>query len=186
MGFDMLILAGFAIDPEARAIIDESPLPKLQVQYASISPDVILADLLKTTRGSQLFTVFGEPDIDVNHVGDRFVVKLRGVDIYDPITGQVHQSAAKEVPAWFLDDDYDGLTFRISQAFFPKEATVRNPWDKLENALGSVVDAERMETFRGLESLPFKAGKEKKIAVKVVDVRGNEVMVIGRLNQEKG
>ncbi len=182
-GFDMLIFAGFAVDPEARAVIEEKPLSKLQVHFANISPDVILADLLKTTRGSQLFTVFGEPDIRIRTSRDEYVVNLQGVDIYDPVTGQVHQSEGPDVPAWFLDEDYDGLTFRASQIFFPKEASRKNPWDKLENALRNSLDKERMESFRGLESLPFKAGKDKRIAVKVIDVRGNEVMVTRNLNE---
>jgi adenine-specific DNA-methyltransferase len=185
MGFDVLIIAGFAVDPEARAVIDESPIPKLEVHFANVSPDVIVGDLLKHTRGSQLFTVFGEPDVRITRKNDEYSIKLQGVDIYDPVTGEVHQSDGKEVPAWFLDEEYDGLTFRVSQAFFPKEATSKNPWDRLENALHGVIDTDRIEAFRGLESLPFKPGKEKRIAVKVIDIRGNEVMVVRKLTEEK-
>jgi len=182
LGFDALVLAGFAFDPEAQATILKNPIPKLRVHMAHISPDVIVGDLLKTTKGSQLFTVFGEPDLKVERVKSDSVVELLGVDIYDPVTGEVHSSGASEVPAWFLDEDYDGYTFRIYQAFFPKEATAKNPWDKLENALRGIVDKEKIEMFRGTQSLPFKAGPQKQIAVKVVDNRGNEVMVVKSLN----
>jgi len=185
MGFDVLILAGFAFDPEAQATIQKNPIPKLKVHLSYISPDVIVGDLLKTTRGSQLFTVFGQPDIKLERNGDWFVVKLLGVDFYNPETGEVHSSSAGEIPAWFLDEDYDGYTFRICQAFFPREATAKDPWDRLENALRAVVDKEKMEMFRGTESLPFKAGQEKRIAVKVIDSRGNEVMVVKSLGNRK-
>jgi adenine-specific DNA-methyltransferase len=187
MGFDMLVFAGFAFDPEAQATIQKNPIPKLGVQMAHISPDVIVgaysdSPLLKTTKTSQLFTVFGEPDVKLEKNKDEFTVRLHGVDLYDPTTGEVHSSNANEIPAWFLDEDYDGYTFRIRQAFFPKEATAKNPWDKLENALRGLVDKEKMEKFRGTESLPFKAGPQQQIAVKVIDNRGNEVMVVKSLN----
>lgn len=186
LGYDILVLAGFAFDPEAQATIQKNPLPKLKVHLSHISPDVIVGDLLKTTKGSQLFTVFGQPDIKLERSADGFTLKLLGVDIYNPETGEVHSSNANEIAAWFLDEDYDGYTFRICQAFFPKEATVKNPWDRLENALRGVVDKEKLEMFRGTESLQFKAGQEKHIAVKVIDNRGNEVMVVKSLEDGKG
>lgn len=190
MGFDVLIFAGFAFDPEAQATIQKNPIPKLRVQMAHISPDVIVgaysdSPLLKTTKTSQLFTVFGEPDVKLEKNKDRFTVRLHGVDLYDPTTGQVHSSNADEIPAWFLDEDYDGYTFRICQAFFPKEATAKNPWDKLENALRGLVDKEKMEKFRGTESLPFKVGPQRQISVKVIDIRGNEVMVVKSLGEKE-
>lgn len=190
MGFDVLVFAGFAFDPEAQATIQKNPIPKLRVQMAHISPDVIVgaysdSPLLKTTKTSQLFTVFGEPDVKLEKNKDGFTVRLHGVDLYDPTTGQVHSSNADEIPAWFLDEDYDGYTFRICQAFFPKEATAKNPWDKLENALGGLVVKEKMERFRGTESLPFKAGPQQQIAVKVIDIRGNEVMVVKSLGRKE-
>jgi adenine-specific DNA-methyltransferase len=189
MGFDVLVFAGFAFEPEAQATIQKNPIPKLSVHMAHISPDVIVGaysdrPLLKTTKSSQLFTVFGEPDVLLEKLKDEFKVRLLGVDLYDPTTGEVSSSDANEVPAWFLDEDYDSYTFRICQAFFPREARAKNPWDKLENALRSVVDKERMDAFRGAESLPFRAGEQKQIAVKVIDVRGNEVMVVKSLNDE--
>jgi len=185
LGFDVLVLTGFAFDPEAQATIQKNPIPKLKVHLASVSPDVIVGDLLKTTRGSQLFTVFGQPDIKVEKGAEGLVVKLLGVDIYDPVTGEVHSASADEVPAWFLDEDYDGYTFRICQAFFPKEASAENPWDKLEKALRGVIDKEKMSMFRGTESLPFEGGSEKRIGVKVIDNRGNEVVVV-KLLENRG
>lgn len=185
LGYDVLVLAGFAFDPEARAMIEKNPFPKLKVHFANISPDVIIGDLLKATKASQLFTVFGQPDVRVVKSADGLVVRLLGVDIYNPETGGVHSSTAEEIPAWFLDEDYDGYTFRICQAFFPKEATAKNPWDKLENALRGALDREKMEMFRGTESIPFDVGPEQRIAVKVIDNRGNEVMVVKSLGNRR-
>lgn len=177
MGCDLLIFAGFAFEPEAQTMITKNPLPKLSVHFANISPDVIVGDLLKPARKNQLFAVIGHPDIRIGNQGSSIVVELLGLDIYDPQTGEVHSSSGSEIPAWFLDEDYDGFTFRVCQAFFPKEATKVNPWDRLENALRGTIDKERIETFRGLKSLPFTPGNEQRIAVKVIDPRGNELMI---------
>jgi adenine-specific DNA-methyltransferase len=150
---------------------------------SNIRPDVEMSDLLKSPKGSQLFNVFGQPDIRIKKKDEEYIVELHGVDIYDPTTGKVHPSRPEDVAAWFLDQNYEGYTFCITQAFFPKEATNRNPWDKLENALHGIVSKERMEKLRGTTSLPFKAGDQKRIAVKVIDQRGNEVIVVKKLEE---
>jgi adenine-specific DNA-methyltransferase len=183
MGFNILIFAGFAFDPEAQATIQKTPHPNLQIHMADIRPDVEMHDLLKSPKGSQLFSVFGQPDIRIKKTGEEYVVELKGVDIYDPTTGEVYPSRPEDIAAWFLDQNYDGYTFCITQAFFPKEATNKNPWDKLENALRGIVSKERMEKLRGTTSLPFKAGDQKRIAVKVIDQRGNEVIVVKKLEE---
>lgn len=183
MGFDTLVFAGFTFDPEASATIQKNPHPNLQVHMANIRPDVEMSDLLKSPKGSQLFTVFGQPDVIVKKFGEEYSVQLLGVDIYDPTKGEVHPSRPEDVAAWFLDQNYDGYTFCITQAFFPKEATNRNPWDKLENALHGSISKEKMEKLRGTISLPFKAGDQKRVAVKVIDQRGNEVIVVKKLEE---
>lgn len=179
--YKILILAGFSFEPEVQAFIQKNPHPRLTLQLAHINPDVLVNDLLKTPKGSQIFSVFGQPDVEIRKKNDEYIVELKGVDIYDPITGKTDQSKGENVAAWFLDTDYDGYTFRISQAFFPNPATAKNPWDKLANALRGVVDAEKMEKFKSTVSLPFKSGG-KKIAVKVIDLRGNEVIAVRELN----
>jgi adenine-specific DNA-methyltransferase len=95
------------------------------------------------------------------------------VDIYDPNTGELHQSRGEDVAAWFLDQDYDGYTFCISQAFFPAN---KDAWEKLERALKGSLDPEKFEALRGTVSLPFQPGKHERVAVKVIDMRGNEVI----------
>lgn len=95
----------------------------LRVHFAHIAPDVLVGDLLKTTRASQIFTVFGQPDVGVKRQEDgTYVVELRGVDIYDPVTGKTQHTRGSDVAAWFLDTDYDGKVFHICQVFFPGDA----------------------------------------------------------------
>jgi hypothetical protein len=135
---------------------------------------VLVGDLLKTTRASQIFSVFGQPDVRVKKQEDgTCVVQLRGVDVYNPLTGEVHSTRGEDVAAWFLDTDYDGKTFHICQAFFPSDA---NAWEKLQRALKAEIDAEAFERMRGTVSFPFQPGQHRRIAVKVIDFRGNEVV----------
>ncbi len=192
-GYDVLVLAGFSVDPEAQAFIQKTPIKNLTIHFANVNPDVLVGDLLKTSRASQLFTVFGSPDAVVRPANvetprrgvstNEYVVELRGVDIYDPNTGELHQSRGEDVAAWFLDQDYDGYTFCISQAFFPANA---DAWEKLERALKGTLDPEKFEALRGTVSLPFQPGKHNRIAVKVIDMRGNEVIRVINAVGERG
>jgi adenine-specific DNA-methyltransferase len=177
--YQMLLFAGFAFDPEAQALIQKVPVAGLQVHFANVAPDVLVGDLLKTTRASQIFTVFGQPDVRVDKRGDgTYRVELRGVDIYDPLTGEVQSTRGEDVAAWFLDTDYDGNTFKISQAFFPGDP---DAWEKLQRALKAQIDPEAFEQMRGTISFPFEPGEHRRIAVKVIDFRGNEVVRVVNL-----
>jgi adenine-specific DNA-methyltransferase len=172
--YQMLLFAGFAFDPEAQALIQKVPVAGLQVHFANVAPDVLVGDLLKTTRASQIFTVFGQPDVRVDKQEDgTYRVELRGVDIYDPLTGQVQSTRGEDVATWFLDTDYDGKTFHICQAFFPGDPKA---WEKLQRALKAQIPPEVFEQMRGTVSFPFQPGKHQRIAVKVIDFRGNEVI----------
>jgi adenine-specific DNA-methyltransferase len=173
-GYDVLVLAGFSVDPEAQAFIQKTPIKNLIIHFANVNPDVLVGDLLKTSRASQLFTVFGSPDVKLEKQKDgSYIARLLGVDIYDPNTGELQQSRGEDVAAWFLDQDYDGYTFCISQAFFPSDS---GAWEKLERALRGRLDPEKFEALRGTVSLPFQPGECKRVAVKVIDMRGNEVI----------
>jgi adenine-specific DNA-methyltransferase len=178
-GYQVLIFAGFAFDPEAQALIQKAPVAGLHVHFANIAPDVLVGDLLKTTRASQIFTVFGQPDVRVEEQKDgTYRVELRGVDIYDPLTGEVRSMQGKDVAAWFLDTDYDGKTFHICQAFFPGDP---DAWEKLQRALKAQIPPEVFEQMRSTVSFPFKPGEHQRIAVKVIDFRGNEVVRVVNL-----
>jgi adenine-specific DNA-methyltransferase len=179
--YDDLVFAGFSFDGPAQAVIDEG-VPRLRLHLAHIRPDVNpgMNGLLKEQPGSQLFTVFGRPRTGLQGPDNdgMFTLEMEGVDIYDPVTNNIVPTGAAKVAAWFLDTDYDGRTFCITQAFFPD----RSAWEKLSKALAGVVDPERFEALSGTVSLPFAAGKYKSVAVKVIDPRGNEVMQVHSLS----
>lgn len=180
-GYDALVVAGFSFDGPAQATIEDAQHPKLRIHMASIRPDVNpgMAGLLKEQPGSQLFTVFGQPRTrpEGPNKQSEYVVHMEGVDIYDPVANTIRSTEDSKVAAWFVDGDYDGRTFCITQAFFPDKSA----WDKLANALGGVVSEDAFEKLSGTVSLPFPAGKHKCVAVKVIDPRGNEVMQVHRL-----
>jgi adenine-specific DNA-methyltransferase len=182
-GYEALVVAGFGFDGPAQEKITEAKTkyPKLLIHIAHIRPDVnpAMDGLLKQRPGSQLFTVFGQPRT-VRKGPDtkgEYQVVMQGVDIYDPVTNTIRSTEKQKVAAWFLDGDYDGRTFCITQAFFPD----RSAWKNLSNALGGVVDPKRFEALSGTVSLPFPPGKHKCAAVKVIDPRGNEVMQVHKL-----
>jgi adenine-specific DNA-methyltransferase len=177
-GNDDLVFAGFSFDGTAQAAIQDDSHPRVRIHMAQIRPDVNMGDLLKTTSSSQIFTVSGTPRTELVPLSDaEFKVRMEGVDIYDPVTNSVRSAGADKVAAWFVDADYDGRTFCITQAFFPD----RKAWAKLSKALTGAIDPERFEAFSGTESLPFPAGKHGRVAVKVIDPRGSEVMRVHRL-----
>ena len=179
-GYDGIIFAGFAFDAEAQSNVDHYRAnPQVKAFIAHIRPDMLMTDdtgqsLLKTTATSQLFTVFGEPEIKVNETADGHVIEMLGVDVYDPVTGTVSSARGDRVAGWFVDTDYDGRTFCVCQAFFPDKSA----WKKLGKALKGYIDPDKFEMLTGTTSLPFAPGKHKKVAVKVIDRRGNEVMVV--------
>jgi len=113
----------------------------------------------------------------IEQTDEEFVITLRGVDVFDPVTGEVHSANASKVAAWFIDTDYDGRTFCVCQAFFPDKSA----WEKLQRALKGTIDEEKFDMLTGVESLPFSAGEYQRAAVKVIDHRGNEVMKVVEL-----
>jgi adenine-specific DNA-methyltransferase len=181
--YDELIIAGFSFDAAALDSVQENQHPRQKIHIAHIRPDISpgMDGLLKDTPKSQLFTVFGNPEIKVKKVAnDEYTVELLGVDIYDPLNGEVRSTKAEKVAAWFLDSDYDGRCFCINQAFFPDQ----NAWEKIAKSLGSQADVEAFKALNGTISIPFKIGQHKRVAAKVIDPRGNEVMAIAKLETD--
>ncbi len=177
--YDELVVAGFSFDAEATAVVAEQTHPRLRIHQAFIRPDLNAAmdGLLKDTPRSQLFTVFGQPEITIENTSDGWVCTLEGVDIYNPLDNTVRSAGADKVAAWFLDSDFDGRCFCITQAFFPDQ----NAWEKIAKALGNSADPDAFAALKSTRSLPFPKGKYGRIAVKVIDPRGNEVMAIRKL-----
>ncbi|MBN8508152.1 MAG: site-specific DNA-methyltransferase [Burkholderiales bacterium] len=180
MGYDEVVFAGFGFDAAAQTAIDEATHPKLLLHMALIRPDVAMGELLKTQPGSQLFMVFSAPRVKPPQklADGQFTIEVEGMDVYDPVSNALHPTSRERIAAWFVDTDYDGRTFCICQAFFPD----RRKWDKLARALGDrgVVDEGRFDALAGWQSLPFArptrlpAGAPWRVAVKVIDPRGNE------------
>ena len=179
-GYDELVFAGYGFDAAAQAVIDEGSMSQLRLHMALIRPDVAMGELLKTQPGSQLFMVFSAPRVKPpEHLSDgQWVVEVEGMDVYDPVSGALYPTSRDHIAAWFVDTDYDGRTFCICQAFFPD----RKKWDKLARALGDkgVIDEARFDELTGYRTLAFArppalaAGRPWRVAVKMIDPRGNE------------
>lgn len=181
-----LFVIGFAIQPGASKLIQScEQAVGLPATYVQATMDLLMQDLLKTTRASQVFSVTGSPDVRLirlkrkNGNGPLYQVELLGLDVFDPVTMQTTHHKGDDLPAWSLDTDYDDLVFHVSQAFFPRTSA----WDNLKRSLKGVYDESVWEHLAGTLSEPFSAGSYRKIAVKVIDDRGNELMVVKALDE---
>lgn len=180
-----LYVIGFAIEPNAREAVDQSHLVSdIPATYVQATPDLMMGDLLKNMRSSQIFSVCGLPEVKVRPVkqkqGDsdaKWEVELLGLDVFDPVTMTSTHRNGNDVPAWFLDTDYNSMCFHVSQAFFPRT----NEWDKLKKALKGEFEDSVWEHLAGTVSAPFIPGDHKQIAVKVIDDRGNELLVVKKI-----
>jgi adenine-specific DNA-methyltransferase len=137
-------------------------------------------------RSSQIFSVCGLPEVRIHHKttkdtknGMKYQVELVGMDVFDPVTMEVDHRSGNDVPAWFLDSDYNGLCFHVSQAFFPRTAA----WDNLKKALKGEYDETVWDHLAGTTSAPFEPGEHTQVAVKVIDDRGNELLVVKSLKE---
>lgn len=143
MGFDELVFAGFTFDGAAQVAIQDDPNPNVRAYMVDIPHDVMMDDLLKNTPTAQLFTVFGLPRTELKTTdNDEFIVKMEGVDIYNPVDNTVNSAGADKVAAWFIDSDYNGRDFCITQAFFPD----KKAWDKITRDLKGVIDPECLKS----------------------------------------
>jgi adenine-specific DNA-methyltransferase len=175
-----LYVLGFAIEPNARMLIDQcKDAVGIPSTYVQMTPDLQMGDLLKTMRSSQIFSVCGLPDIAIHKAKEKgkLQVELLGLDTFDPISMQNEKKRGDDVPAWFLDTDYNGLSFHVSQAFFPRTEA----WENLRKALKGDFEESVWEHLSGAVSAPFEIGEQRRIAVKVIDDRGNELMVERKL-----
>jgi adenine-specific DNA-methyltransferase len=174
-----LFVIGFAIAAKARQFIENcQEAIGIPATYIQATPDILMGDLLKHMRSSQIFSTCGLPDVKIHRTGDgKYQVELLGLDVFDPITMEVESEPGRNVPAWFLDTDYNGLCFYVKQAFFPRTSA----WDSLKKALKGSYDDEVWEHLAGTISAPFEPGEQGEIAVKVIDDRGNELLVVKSL-----
>jgi adenine-specific DNA-methyltransferase len=125
--------------------------------------------------------VFGEPDLSVEKTKDgKFVVEIRGVDVYDPTTGEVRSNTTDDIACWFIDTDYDGQSFFVRHAYFlyGGKDTSEGPYDKLRKALRAEIDEGEWMKLYGATSQPFDPPRSGKIAVKVINHFGDEVLKV--------
>jgi hypothetical protein len=167
--------------------------------YVQATPGIMMGDLLKNMRSSQIFSVCGLPEIKIHTVASgvatrrptasagsqipdstfqKYQVELLGLDVFDPATMEPYHRKGEEVPAWFLDTDYNGLCFHVSQAFFPRTGA----WENLKKAPKGEYEESVWEHLAGTVSAPFEAGERRQVAVQVIDDRGDEVLVVGKLD----
>jgi adenine-specific DNA-methyltransferase len=137
-------------------------------------------------RSSQIFSVTGLPDValrrlppEAKGLPQRYEVELRGLDVFDPVSMESEHRSGGDVPAWFLDTDYNDLCFLVSQAFFPRTGA----WESLKKALKGGFEDTVWDHLAGTTSAPFVAGERRKVAVKVIDDRGNELLVVRTLDE---
>jgi adenine-specific DNA-methyltransferase len=184
--YEQLIVIGFAIDATAREFVEKAEMQVgIPVTYVQATPDLVLGDLLKTMRSSQLFSVAGLPDVAVRKLPpeaeaepERYEVELLGLDAFDPVEMAAQHRSGGDVPAWMLDTDYNGMVFHVSQAFFPRTGA----WDSLKKALKGAMEDTVWDHLAGTTSAPFTQGDRDEIAVKVIDDRGNELLVVKKLS----
>ncbi len=172
---DLLVVCGFAFDPLAGE--EASTLGRLTILQARMNPDLAMGDeLLKKTGSGNLFMVFGEPDIEVRTTGDgQLTVRICGLDVYDPTTGVLRSSSVDDIAAWFLDTNYDGDAFFVRHAYF---TGADDPYDKLRRALRADISDEAWATVNSTLSRPFPRPGTGKVAVKVINHYGDEVMKV--------
>jgi adenine-specific DNA-methyltransferase len=174
--FDALIACAFAFDAHASEVSKLGPLPILK---AKMNPDLHMAGDLKNTGKGNLFVVFGEPDIDIEHEKDgRIKVRVKGVDVYDPNTGEIRSNDTKGIAAWFIDTAYNEESFFVRHAYF---LGANDPYKSLKTALRAEIDEEAWASLYRAESRPFARPSTGKIAVKVINHFGDEVMKVFRV-----
>jgi adenine-specific DNA-methyltransferase len=171
--FDVLIACAFSYDAHASEL---SRLGPLAILKARMNPDLQMADELKATSKGNLFVVFGEPDIDVLEEPDGLIrVKVNGVDVFDPATGEIRSDDTNGIACWFVDTDYNEESFFVRHAYF---LGANDPYKSLKTALKAEIDPDAWETLYRHTSRPFPRPETGRIAVKVINHFGDEVLKV--------
>ena len=172
-GFDVLIACAFNYDAHSTEF---DKLGRIPVLKARMNADLHMAEDLKKTSAANLFVIFGEPDIDLIEAEDGMIqVKINGVDVFKPQTGKVISSSSDEIACWFIDTDYNSESFFVRHAYF---LGANDPYKALRTTLKAEINAETWDTLNSDTSRPFKKPAGGRIAVKVINHLGDEVMKI--------
>jgi adenine-specific DNA-methyltransferase len=174
--FDVLITCAFNYDAHSSEF---TKLGRIPVLKARMNADLHMADDLKNTGKGNLFVIFGEPDIDILDAGaGQIQVKINGVDVFHPNTGEVRSDGAEGIACWFIDTDYNEESFFVRHAYF---LGANDPYKALKTTLKAEINAEAWETLHSDTSRPFDKPTRGRIAVKVINHLGDEVMKVFRV-----
>jgi adenine-specific DNA-methyltransferase len=191
---DLLCVLGFAFDPTALGVTEDDGLTveaseegfasvagsrrvgRIPVLFVRMNADLLMGEDLKKTGAGNLFTVFGEPDIEISTTEEgEVLVELRGVDVYDPTTGEVRSGTTDQVALWMIDTAYNEESFFVRHCYFTGG---NDPFKRLKTALKADIDADAWATLYSTTSRPFDRPETGKIAVKVINDYGDEVMKV--------
>jgi len=181
---DLLLVCAFAFEAsvheQTAELSKEMQFGKLRVLPVRMNPDLAMGDeLLKKTGAGNLFTVFGEPDVKLDRKDGKLTVTIRGVDVFDPTTGAVRTGDTDDIACWFIDTDYDGQSFFVRHAYFLYGGKDKEgPYDKLKKSLRAEIDEAEWAKLYRATSQPFDPPKSGKIAVKVINHFGDEVLKV--------
>jgi adenine-specific DNA-methyltransferase len=197
VGFDLLLICAFSFDAHAGAAASEfapdgenfatvaaqRQLGRLPVLLIRMNADLAMGDtLLKKTGTANLFTVFGEPDVAFDPAPDGLVVEIRGVDVYNPTTGELRpDNGTDDIALWMIDTDYDEEEFFVRHIYFAGSAgkpDALDPYARLRKALRAQIDETAWSSLYGIRSRPFPRPESGKIAVKVINHYGDEVLKV--------
>ena len=175
-GFDVLISCAFNYEAQSTEFDKLGPIPVLK---ARMNADLHMQQDLANSGKGNLFVIFGEPDIDIlDAPDDKIQVKINGVDVFDPSTGEVRSDEPDNIASWFIDSDYNGESFFVRQAYFLGQ---NDPYKSLKTSLKAEIDIEAWESLNSDTSVPFAKPSTGRIAVKVINHLGDEVMKVYRV-----
>lgn len=176
----MVVFCAFTFDPEAAKDIDG--MKGITALKAQMNTDLLTEDLKKAKSSNQSFWLMGQPEVEVRPLKDgRYEVEVHGFDYFDTAKGELVSGGKSKIAMWSLDTDYDERSVFPRQVFFPM-AGKGEGWEKLKKNIRAELDESRLDKFHGTVSLPFEAGDNRKIAVKIVDDRGIESLKVMSLN----
>jgi adenine-specific DNA-methyltransferase len=177
VGLDVLISCAFNYEAQSTEFDKLGPLPVLK---ARMNADLHMQPDLKNTGKGNLFVIFGEPDIDILDASENQIqVKINGVDVFDPSTGEVRSDEPATIACWFIDSDYNGESFFVRQAYFLGQ---NDPYKSLKTSLRAEIDADAWESLNSDISVPFAKPSTGRIAAKVINHLGDEVMKVYRVS----
>lgn len=175
---ELIIFASLQFDPEAAKDIDELQWPGVQVLKVQVNADLFTSDLKKKRASNESFWLMGQPDVELKKQKDgKYIVEVKGFDYYNTKSGDLESGDSSKIAMWMLDTDYDERSLYPQQVFFPMSGT-SDGWSKLAKTLKSEINEQLIEHYSGTRSLPFSAGANKQVAIKIIDDRGIESLKI--------